>query len=97
MTVQETVPEGTWVEIQKTVLTPDERAQGVPQDTAATPLLEWVDGFLTHPAAIGDEATVRTLIGRTHTGVISRINPGYTHSFGETVGEILTIGTEAEA
>lgn len=96
MNAQETAPEGTWVEIQKTVLTPEERAQGVPRDTAATPLLEWVDGFLTHPAAAGDEATIRTLIGRTHTGVISRINPGYSHSFGETVGEILTIGTEAE-
>ncbi len=96
MNKPETAPEGTWVEIEKTVLTAQERAQGVPPDTAATPLLQWVDGFLTHPAAVGEEATIRSVIGRTHTGTLARINPSYSHSFGETVGEILTIGTEAE-
>lgn len=96
MNEPETAPEGTWVEIEKTVLTSRERAQGVPQDTAATPLMQWVDGFLTHPAAVGEEATIRSIIGRTHTGTLSRINPSYSHSFGKTVGEILTIGTEAE-
>ena len=96
MNATPSAPEGTWAEIQLTILTPEERAQTVPADTAATALLQWVDGFLTHPAAIGEEATIRTIIGRTHTGTLSRINPGYSHSFGETVGEILTIGTEAE-
>ena len=89
-------PTGTWAEVQVTVLTQEERAAGIPDDTAATPLLQWVDGFLTHPAALGEEATIRTIIGRTHTGTFSRINPGYDHSFGETVPEILTIGTEVE-
>lgn len=89
--------EGVWVEIELTVLTPDERAEGLPADTAVTPLLEWVDGLLTHPAAVGEKATVRSIIGRTHTGVLRRINPSYTHSFGDTVDEILTIGTEYES
>ncbi|MDO5082739.1 MAG: 2-amino-4-oxopentanoate thiolase subunit OrtA [Arachnia propionica] len=89
-------PEGAWAEIQLTVLTPEQRAAGVPADTAATALVQWVDGFLTHPAALGEEATIRTVIGRTHTGTLSRINPGYDHSFGETVPEILTIGTKEE-
>ena len=96
MTAHHSVPEGTWVEIQRTVLTPGERAPGVPPDTAATALLEWVNGFLTQPEEIGDEVTIRTLIGRLHTGTLSRINPGYTHSFGETVGELLTIGKETD-
>ncbi|MDO5068176.1 MAG: 2-amino-4-oxopentanoate thiolase subunit OrtA [Propionibacteriaceae bacterium] len=91
-----TAPAGTWAEIQVTVLTPRDRAAGIPADTAATPLLQWVDGFLTHAAALGEQATIRTVIGRTHTGTLSRINPGYDHSFGETVPEILTIGTEVE-
>lgn len=89
--------EGAWVEIELTVLTPAERAEGLPADTAVTPLLEWVDGFLTHPAKVGEEATVRSIIGRTHTGLLRRINPGYAHSFGDTVDEILTIGTEYES
>ncbi len=88
---------GAWVEIEKMVLAPEERAQSVPADTAATPLIQWVDGFLTQPAAVGEQATITTLIGRTHTGTVSRINPSYTHSFGTTVREILTIGTEYEA
>lgn len=97
MNVTETVPEGTWVEIERTILTTDQRAAGIPQDTASTSLMQWVDGFLTHPAAVGDEVTIRSIIGRTHTGKLSRVNPGYQHSFGDTVGEILTIGTEYEA
>lgn len=96
MSPTRTAPAGTWAEVQVTVLTQQERAAGIPADTAATPLLQWVDGFLTHPAALGEEATIRTVIGRSHTGTLSRINPGYDHSFGETVPEILTIGTEVE-
>ena len=97
MSATKVAPEGAWVEIQQVVLTPGERAEGVPADTAATPLLQWVDGFLTAPAALGGEATIRTIIGRTHTGVLSRINPGYSHSFCGTVDQVVTNGTEYES
>ena len=97
MSATKAAPEGAWVEIQQVVLAPEERAEGVPADTAATPLLQWVDGFHPAPGGVGVEATIRTIIGRAHTGMLSRINPGYSHSFGETVDEILTIGTEYEA
>ncbi|RLP11358.1 2-amino-4-oxopentanoate thiolase subunit OrtA [Propionibacterium australiense] len=90
-------PAGAWVEIERTVLTPDERAAGLPAETAGTPLLEWVDGFLEAEARVGEEVTIRTIIGREHRGTLRRINPGYTHSFGDTVPEILTIGTEYES
>ena len=63
MSATTVAPEGAWVEIQQVVLAPGERAAGVPPDTAATPLLQWVDGFLTAPAALGEEATIRTIIG----------------------------------
>ncbi|MDR1768398.1 MAG: hypothetical protein LBR32_08245 [Propionibacteriaceae bacterium] len=90
---------GAWVEVESTILTPEQRAAGLPSDTAATPLTQWVNGFLqgTAPAKVGDEVTVKSIIGREHTGRISRINPSYHHSFGETVDEILTIGTEYES
>jgi hypothetical protein len=88
---------GTWVEIEQVVLTAQQRAPGLPADTAATPLRMWVNGFLTHPAGVGEAATVRTIVGRTHTGTLRTISPGYTHSFGDTVDELLTIGTEYES
>lgn len=97
MSDAELAPKGAWAEVQSTILTPAQRAAGLPADTAATPLVQWVDGFLEHPARVGEEATIRSIIGRTHTGVVSRINPSYTHSFGDTVDEILTIGTEYES
>ena len=90
------MPAGTWVEIQQVVLTPEQRAPGIPEDTAATPLILRVSGFLTEAAALGQEASVRTLIGRTLTGVVSEVVPSYTHGFGQTVPELLTIGTEFE-
>lgn len=88
---------GDWVEVQRTILTPDQRAAGLPTDTAATPLNQWVNGFLTAAACIGDEVEVTSIIGRKHRGVLCRINPSYQHSFGTTVAELLTIGTESES
>jgi hypothetical protein len=87
---------GTWVEIEQTVLEPTERAPGLPDDTKAVPLLLRVSGFLVDPVEVGGRATVRTIIGRTLTGTLRTVNPRYSHSFGETIPELLTIGTEVE-
>ena len=87
---------GTWVEIEKTVLTPEERAPTLPPETKATPYMLRVAGFLAENAELGQEATIRTIIGRELRGTLRVVNPGYNHSFGETVSELLTIGTEAE-
>ena len=90
------IPAGTWVEIEQTVLEPGERAPGIPDDTRAVPLLLRVSGFLVEPVEVGGPASVRTIIGRTLSGTLRTVNPGYSHSFGETVQELLTIGTEFE-
>lgn len=92
-----TVPAGTWVEIEQVVLTPQERAPGLPDDTARVPLLLRVCGFLCEAADLGAPARVRTAIGRELAGTLTVVNPGYSHSFGDTVPELLTIGTDAEA
>lgn len=89
-----TVPAGTWVEVSRTILSAEQRAPGLPADTAATPLTLRVSGFLLAPAALGEPARIRTLIGREQAGTLLAVNPSYTHSFGETVPELLTIGTE---
>jgi len=45
---------------------------------------------------MGQEATIRTIIGREFTGTLITVNPSYSHSFGQTIPELLTIGTELE-
>jgi hypothetical protein len=90
------VAAGTWVEIEQTVLEPSERAPGIPDDTRAVPLLLRVSGFLVEPAVVGGPASVRTIIGRVLAGTLKTVNPSYRHGFGETVPELLTIGTELE-
>lgn len=89
-----TVPAGTWVEVTSEVLAVGERAPGLPEDTAAVPLVLRVSGFLVQPATVGGPARVRTLIGRELAGTLLTVNPSYTHTFGRTVAELLTIGTE---
>lgn len=88
---------GTWVEIEKVLLTPEQRAPQVPDDTKKTPYVMRVSGFLTADAALNSEVSIKTLSGRIVSGKLSVIHPSYTHSFGETVDELLTIGLGGEA
>ena len=86
---------GTWVEIKQIVLTSEQRAPTLPEDTKGVPYVMLVSGFLVEPTELGGPARVRTLIGRELRGTLVKVNPGYSHSFGNTVPELLTIG-EAE-
>jgi len=86
---------GDWVQIHRTVLPPEERAGRVPQDTKEVPLEMWMNGFLVQEgASIGDNVEINTVIGRRENGVLLKVNPGYDHSFGKTVPELLQIGTQ---
>ncbi|HQJ11683.1 MAG TPA: 2-amino-4-oxopentanoate thiolase subunit OrtA [Anaerolineae bacterium] len=86
------ISKGTWVEIEQIVLKPEERAPSLPPETQAVPYVMRVSGFLLEDADLGQEVRIRTLIGRELRGTLRVINPSYTHSFGETVPELLTIG-----
>lgn len=90
------IPKGSWVEIEQVVLTPEERAPSLPEDTKKVPYILRVSGFLIAEAEVGQEVRICTLIGRELSGVLTTVNPGYSHSFGNTVVELLTIGTEVE-
>lgn len=79
---------GDWVTIQCTILTPDERAPQVPEDTAKTPLCQWVKGRLLADANMGDTATVKTRTGRKVEGKVVEINPAYQHSFGAYIPQL---------
>jgi len=87
------IRKGAWVEVERVVLQPKDRAPTIPDDTKATPFVLRVNGFLQADANLGDEVQVLTLAGRTLSGVLVRDRPSYTHSFGETVAELLPIGT----
>ena len=90
------IAQGTWVEIEQVVLTPEQRVQTLPQETRSVPYLLRVSGFLLQDAEIGQDAQVKSIIGRTLSGKLKTVNPGYSHSFGETIPELLRIGTDQE-
>jgi hypothetical protein len=91
------IEKGSWVEIHDVVLEAGERAPQVPQDTQRVPLQMRVKGFLSAPAAIGEQAGIETLSGRQLRGKLVQVNPAYTHSFGAPIPELSTIGREVRA
>lgn len=88
------IPKGTWVEIHAVLLHPGERAPQVPSDTQDVPLEMRAKGFLTAPAALGDEAEIDTPAGRRLRGTVTTANPPYTHGFGPPIPELSTISGE---
>jgi hypothetical protein len=92
--MKQIVKKGSWVEIHRVILTPQERAPQVPDDTKRVPLEMRVKGFLASDAKIGDEVTILTAAGRTVTGRLVEVNPAYTHGFGPPVPELTPIGRE---
>jgi len=89
------VTKGTWVTIRKTILEPENRAAGIPEDTAATPLIMWVNGFLEHDAEIEQAAAVRTKMNRIEEGILEVVDPTTEVNYGSYVPEIVRIGTQA--
>ena len=85
---------GEWVEVERVLLEPEERASNLPPETASKPLLTWVKGFAAASAALGDEVAVETMTGRTVTGRLSAINPGYFHTFGRPIPERTHVGAD---
>jgi hypothetical protein len=87
-----TICKGTWVEVERVLLKPEERAPNLPADTAKVPYVLRVSGFLLEDADLGQQVKIRTIIGQVHSGKLRIQNPGYGHSFGHTVPELLKIG-----
>ena len=85
------IQKNSWVQIKKTILKPEERANNLPEPTKKVPLIMWVKGYLLANASIGDEVKIKTLTGRTESGVLVCKNPSYMHTYGEFVPEILEI------
>lgn len=89
---------GQWVKIHNIILEPSQRAPAVPEDTKKCPLEMWLNGFLDQDeGTIGEQVTIKTVIGRTVKGQLTEIEPNYDHSFGKPILELLTIGPKVRA
>jgi 2-amino-4-ketopentanoate thiolase alpha subunit len=90
-----TATKNRWVQIHSILLSPEERSHKVPDATRSVPLEMWVNGFLVNDSAsVGDEVEIETAIGRRVRGTLSDVRPGYSHSYGETLPELLEIGRQ---
>jgi hypothetical protein len=84
--------QGSYIEIEKTILTPEERTAQLPEDTKKVPFKLWTKGFACTSGDIGDTVTIETITGRHISGKVTCIAPHYTHSYGEVMPEIMMIG-----
>ena len=89
------VKKDTWVSIRATILEAGSRAEGIPEDTAAVPLVMWVKGHLLADCVIGGEAEVRTATGRIERGILEEAEPYTNVDYGGFVPELLRIGEDA--
>lgn len=85
------IPQGTYVEITKEILTASERAPQIPEDTKKTPLMMKVKGFLQQDGKVGDIVKIKTVLGRDMEGTLTSDNPRYSHDFGDIVPELFKI------
>jgi len=88
---------GDWVEIERVLLEPRERAAGLPPETASKPLKMWVKGFAQGAAAVGEDVTVETMSGRLVSGRLFAVDPGYFHTFGRPIPELARVGRDLRA
>jgi 2-amino-4-ketopentanoate thiolase alpha subunit len=88
---------GQWVEVERVLLEPADRAANLPEETASKPLLVWVKGFALGEAAPGEECEVETMTGRVVRGRLSDLDPAYTHTFGSQPSEIAGVGRDLRA
>lgn len=93
----EKCPAGAWVEIRNLVLDPASRPEDLPPETRKVPLEYRLNGWALRAGETGREMEIRTPAGRRVTGILTRINPGYEHTFGPAVPELSAVGPELRA
>lgn len=97
VTLSEACKQGEWVEIHYVVLKPEERSHDVPDDTKKVPLQCWIKGWALSSGTTGGQIEIRTPANRIVKGTLTRVNPGYAHTFGPGVPELSSVGRELKA
>jgi hypothetical protein len=85
------IKKGSWVQITRIVLEPEERYTAIPAETKKVPLQMWIKGWLVKDAKLGDEVQIKTRTNRLEKGTLLALNPTYHHDYGDFVPEILTM------
>ena len=85
---------GDWVEVERVLLEPADRSKNLPPETADKPLRMWIKGFAQAAGAMGDAMTIETMTGSLVEGTLSAINPGYFHTFGKPIPELVHVGRD---
>jgi hypothetical protein len=85
------IKKGSWVQIHKVILSPEERTASIPDETKKVPLELWVKGFLMEDSEINETVTIQTLTDRLESGTLIAVNPAYHHDYGDFVPELLDI------
>ena len=88
---------GDWVEVERVLLEPADRSKNLPPETAEKPLRMWIKGFAQAEGDVGAAMTVETMTGRLVEGTLSAINPGYFHTFGKPIPELVHVGADLRA
>ncbi len=88
---------GQWVEVHSVILKSQERSTDIPDDTRKVAFESWVKGWALSSGTIGKQIQIKTPAQRTVEGTLTRINPGYNHSFGPGIPELSHIGQELKA
>ena len=85
------IEKGSFVRIRRTLLSPTERSNNLPEDTKQVPFKLWVKGYLQEESDLFDIVTIKTITGRTETGRLKEANPTYKHNYGDFVPEELKL------
>ena len=88
---------GDWVEVERVILEPAQRSQNLPPETAEQPLRMWVKGFALGEASLGEQLAIETMTGRCVSGTLSAVDPGYFHTFGKPIPELVHVGKDLRA
>lgn len=96
MEVKNLIKVGTFVEITNKVLDPEDRSSAIPEETKSTPLMMWVRGFTITECNLGEETEIETPSGRRAKGIVTAVEPAYTHDFGRYISELAYIGKQAK-
>ena len=88
---------GDWVEVERVLLEPADRSKNLPPETAAKPLRMWIKGFAQAAGDVGGLVTIETMTGRVVEGTLSAVNPGYFHTFGKPIPELVHVGLDLRA